>query len=154
MRKLLPVLLAITGLGIGIAGGLLLRTPAAPDDPLAVEEDTAAPTVAGETQFMPLSSQFVVPLVENGRVQSMVVLSLSLEIAAGSLADLQAREPKLRDSFLQVMFDHANAGGFRGNFTTSSSMQTLREALREAARKQAGPAVRDVLISDILRQDS
>ncbi len=152
MRKLLPVLLALVGLGAGVAGGFLMRPEAhaAADPSMAAE----APSHDGATKFMPMTNQFVIPLVESGRVNAMIVLTVSLEILPDSLPDLQAQEPKLRDSFLQVMFDHANAGGFRGNFTSSNSMQTLRTALGEAGRKIAGPSIRGVLISDILRQES
>ena len=64
-----------------------------------------------------------------------------------------SREPRLRDSFLQILFDHASAGGFQGNFLTSVSLDSLRIALKEAAIPQAGPAVRDVLIVDLVKQD-
>ena len=47
-------------------------------------------------------------------------------------------EPKLRDVFLQVLFDHANMGGFRGAFTRSDVLEPLRTALREAAQKHLG----------------
>ena len=64
------------------------------------------------------------------------------------------REPKLRDAFLRVMFDHANAGGFDGAFTNSNQMDVLRRALREVAQKTIGPTASDVLILDIVRQDA
>jgi hypothetical protein len=52
------------------------------------------------------------------------------------------------------MFDHANAGGFMGTFTDGSNMILLREALGEVAQSILGPDVTDVLIVDIVRQDS
>jgi hypothetical protein len=63
-------------------------------------------------------------------------------------------EPKIRDAFLTVLFDHANSGGFDGAFTSSGSMEILRRALREAGQKAVGEAVvSDVLITGIVRQD-
>lgn len=57
--------------------------------------------------------------------------------------------------FLRVLFDHANAGGFRGTFTDGSTLVALRRALLEAARSAMGAeGVLDVLITDIVRQDS
>ena len=79
---------------------------------------------------------------------------MSIEIPAGGAEEVYAREPKLRDSFLQVLFDHANAGGFRGSFTDGSNMVLLRRALLESARAVLGQTARDVLITDIVRQDS
>ncbi len=157
MRKLLPLLLALLGLLAGLGAGLALR-PA--DDPAAGTEAAAetatpvAPQPAEPGEFVPLSNHFVVPLVEGGRVRSLVVVSLSLEVDPGSAAAVRGLEPKLRDLFLQVLFDHANAGGFGGAFTAASPMNSLRSALREAAAGVLGPALRDTLIVDIMRQDS
>jgi flagellar protein FliL len=83
----------------------------------------------------------------------MVILSLSLEVTTGSTEAIFQREPKLRDVFLQVLFDHANAGGFKGSFTDGSNMIVLRRALLETAKATMGDIVKDVLIVDIVRQD-
>jgi hypothetical protein len=64
-----------------------------------------------------------------------------------------AVEPKLRDAFLQVLFDHANTGGFDGVFTATNVMRSLRAALLDAAGTAVPDLVRDVLILDIQRQD-
>ena len=104
--------------------------------------------------YVKLSNQFVVPVVENGKVAAMVILSLTLEVPPGTSEAIYAREPKLRDAFLQVLFDHANAGGFRGAFTDGANLVILRSALREVAQKIMAGAVSDVLIADIVRQDS
>lgn len=63
------------------------------------------------------------------------------------------REPKLRDAFLQAMFLHAQSGGFDGAFIAPGPMADLRGALRMAARDVIGPAVHDVLVTEIARQD-
>jgi hypothetical protein len=55
---------------------------------------------------------------------------------------------------LQMLFDHANSGGFRGSFTDGSNLVILREALLEVAKRTLGEMVSDVLIVDIMRQDS
>jgi hypothetical protein len=104
--------------------------------------------------YVRLNNQFIVPVVEDGRVSATVVLSLSLEVPAGGSEAVYAREPRLRDAFLQVLFDHANAGGFRGVFTDGANLLLLRAALKEAARRVMGDDVTDVLISDLVRQDA
>jgi flagellar protein FliL len=151
MRKILPILLAILGLGGGAGAGLALRP--APDPALeeAAMEHPEEPEVPPE--YVKLNNQFVVPVVEEGRVVAMVILSLSLEVTAGSTEAVFAKEPKLRDIFLQVLFDHANAGGFKGSFTDGSNMVMLRRALMETATATMGDMVKDVLIVDIVRQD-
>jgi flagellar protein FliL len=168
IARLLPLILPLIGLGAGVGAGFALR----PDPPIQAATDaaeTAEETAAEATdapaepatpdsetppEYARMNNQFVVPVLEGGRVVSMVILSLSIEIPPGGAEDVYAREPKLRDSFLQVLFDHANAGGFRGSFTDGSNMILLRRALLESARTVLGATARDVLITDIVRQDS
>ena len=162
IRKLLPILLAVLGLGLGLGAGMALR-PAAPPLADVTGSTEAAPKAEGEShpesgapapEYVKMTNQFVVPLIDGGKVSSMVILSLSIEVKAGQTADAYTKEPKLRDSFLQVMFDHANAGGFDGPFTDSANMIALRRALLEVARKTLGANAQDVLITDIVRQDT
>lgn len=119
---------------------------AAPEAPAEGDEESV-------NEYVKLKNQFVVPVVESGRVAAMVVLNLNLEVRAGTQEDAFAQEPKIRDAFLQVLFDHANIGGFAGNFTSSSNMRVLRGDLRHAAEEILGERLVDVLIIDIVRQD-
>jgi flagellar protein FliL len=162
MGKILPILLAILGLGAGIGGGIMLRPAPAMDggmEGMAHDAPSAAdghaeghPEAAPE--FVKLSNQFVIPVLEDGRIASMVILSINLEVTAGSTEAVFVLEPRLRDGFLQTLFDHANAGGFRGSFTDSANMVNLRSALMEVATATLGEMVIDVLIVDIGRQDT
>jgi flagellar protein FliL len=136
-----------------------VATDHAEAEPAAAETQHAADAAEGEhaenqPEYVKLNNQFVVPVVENGSVVAMVILSLSLEVAPGATEAVYAREPKLRDVFLQVLFDHANSGGFRGTFTDGANLVVLRQALLEIARRTLGEIVTDVLIVDIARQDT
>lgn len=153
LRKLIPILLALVGLGAGLGAGLFLRPP--PEEKaVAAEDEHAAEEEKLPPDYVKLNNQFVVPILEAGKVVSLVVLSLSLEVEAGNTEAVYSREPKLRDAFLQVLFDHANTGGFRGSFTDGSNLVVLREALTEKAIGVLGSIVTDVLITEIARQDS
>jgi hypothetical protein len=171
LRLVLPVLLAVLGAGAGIGAGLMLKPAPPPEeadaDTASVEDpcgpaearpapqDVASGPAAGTaTEYVKMNNQFVVPVMEGGEVAALVVLSLSLETIAGARPDVYAREPKLRDVFLQVLFDHANAGGFSGTFTSGSRLDQLRGGLLESARGVLGDRVIDVLVTDIARQDS
>ncbi len=158
MKKLLPVLLALVGLGAGVGGGLALKPPAPELTPEEIAEMEHAAEEAEEetsaTAFVKINNQFVVPVVKGERVQSLVVLSISLETKQEYTELLYGQEPKLRDAFLRVMFDHAYAGGFGGAFTASPTLDTLRASLLESARAVVDDAVTNVLITDIVRQDT
>lgn len=118
-------------------------------DPTAGDQDATA----ADSEFTKLNNQFVVPVLHDGQVRSMVILSLSLETPIGRREVIFAREPKIRDTFLQVLFDHANTGGFDGEFTSGHNMDILRGELRRSAKQLLGADVHDVLVTDIARQD-
>ena len=162
LRKLFPLFLALVGFGVGGGAGLLLRPSPAVED---ITEGTPANgeqakdisderVEEGPPEYVKMNNQFVVPVVQSSRVVAMVVLSLSLEVAVGNTEAVYQREPKLRDVFLQVLFDHANTGGFGGSFTDGSNLVVLRNNLKEAAALVIGDVVSDVLITDIARQDN
>lgn len=174
-RIILPLLLALIGLGGGIGAGIYLRPPhgaaevtanpcgdaGGSSDPGTIasgEGSGDASKHGGEGaaahDYVKLNNQFIVPVVGTGKVSGLVVLSLSLEVKAGTRDTVFAIEPKLRDVFLQVLFDHANSGGFDGAFTDSNRLDVLRHSLLEAARKVIADRVYDVLITDIVRQET
>ncbi len=55
--------------------------------------------------------------------------------------------------FLQILFEHANTGGFRHLYRKHRA-KTLAGQLLEAAQKIMPDVISDVLITDIGRQDS
>ncbi len=165
IKKLLPVILLVLGAGGGIGAGLALRpaptAEVAENGETTVKPEENAPSSQekeeeGEDathEYVKMSNQFVIPVVDDEQVKALVVMSLSLEVTAGSKSAVYEREPKIRDSFLQVLFDHANVGGFDGAFTGANNMDAMRQALREIAQRDMGEVVTDVLILDIARQD-
>jgi len=165
MGKILPILLALIGVGAGIGAGVMLKPEPVEEHAVAdcgpqtdAEHTAIAPDVDEHgdeilPEYVKMHNQFVIPVVEDGKMAALVVMSISLEVTAGGKEATFQREPKLRDAFNQILFDHANAGGFDGAFTSSNNMTVLRDALYEIAVKVAGPVVKDVLIAEIVRQD-
>jgi len=167
MKKLLiPILLLIVGIGGGVGAGLMLVKPE--EDLMAEnpcgdvptgdmeEPEMAKPAEPEELEtreYARMNNQFVVPVVEDGLVASLIVMSLSIEVEAGGKEAVFAHEPRLRDAFLQVMFDHSNMGGFSGAFTEASNMDLLRQALQDAAFETMRGHISNVLIVEIVRQD-
>ncbi len=175
MKLLLPLLIALLGLAGGLSAGHYLRPGAAPSGGPAQATSPEAPAPTDATSaprpdslpgaapprydpderrdYVAIDRQFLVPLVEDGEVAAMMILSLTLEMESGARDAVFEREPKLRDRFLDVMFRYAQSGTFASVFTAGPAMRDLRGALLEAARGVLGPAVHDVLVTDLLRQD-
>ena len=159
---IIPIACLVLGVGGGVGAGIFLKPEIELEADANAEEDSneEAEEVAIETiensgvEYADLSNQFIVPLLVDGRVESIIVLSVSLEVIEGSLQEIYKSEPKLRGSFLQVFFNHSNNGGFSGNFTSFSAMETLKRELLLVAQSISGSAVREVLIVDIIRQEA
>ncbi|MFT3974270.1 MAG: flagellar basal body-associated FliL family protein [Amaricoccus sp.] len=148
--------------GKAAEGGAAAEAPCPPADPFAPE------TVAGEGEggehggekaeiaYVPIEKPFVVPIFAGDKTVAMVVMSLSIATEGEKAAsELEAVQPRLRDSFLKVMFRHANSGGFDGSYTTGRKIEDLKSALLGAAREVVHDApVDEVLITEIARQDS
>lgn len=167
MARILPLVIILIGLGLGGGLGFVLRpeatqaapeaadgAPEADETALATDAHDAASSAEQEQDYIRLNNQFVVPIVHEGKVAALVVLSLSLQVQADTRERVYSQEPKLRDVFLSVLFEHANAGGFDGTFTATRAMDALRRGLLESAQGAVGTGlVTDVLIMDIVRQD-
>lgn len=157
MKKLLPIIIIVICVAGGAGAGFFLRP-----EPEIVEIDPDAEIVEEEEEevqddniaFVKLNNQFVVPIVKEDKVRALVVMSITLQTDTDSSEGLYEKEPKVRDAFLRVLFDHAYGGGFDGAFTTSPTLEALRHALLEAAHSEIGKEVHDVLITDIVRQDA
>lgn len=165
MKLIVPLILMLLGIGGGVGAGLALMpdleeemaaNPCGDGNAveMAVEEEPSLePVPLDSREYARMNNQFVVPVVTNDRVTALMVMSLSIEVETGGQEAVFSHEPRLRDAFLQVMFDHANIGGFSGAFTSTSNMRLLRDGLQEAADKVMRGHITDVLIVDIVRQD-
>lgn len=165
MKKILPILMLLLGSAAGVGAGVYLR-PAPVEDVAAPEKEAEENSVAAEKEeakdelpiagkeYVKLSNQFVVPIVEKDRVSSMVVMTLSVEAPEGQGQAVYDLEPKIRDVFLRILFDHAAIGGFRGAFLNNENLDVVRRNLRDGAIKTFGKdLISDVLIFEIARQD-
>lgn len=177
MKKLLPVILILLGAGGGVGAGIALKpapevvegaegeSAEAECDPyedghcgdgagyaMSAEVPVALPDPDVNWEYVKLAKQFVVPVIKKERVSALVVVTISIETVEGTSGEVLAKQPRIRDAFLQVLFAHANSGGFDGAFTTGQSMHDLRGSLREMARAIVGSDVNTVLIEEIVKQ--
>ncbi|MFD1882569.1 hypothetical protein [Paracoccus pacificus] len=97
-------------------------------------------------------TQFFVPVVRDGTLGFVMVMTLTLEIPKTAQERVNAQEFRLRDALLRSLLIEANTGAFEGNFTTDAQMNRLRGNLLKSARKTAGDDIRNILIEDIARQ--
>jgi flagellar basal body-associated protein FliL len=163
VKKLIPILLPLLGTAAGIGAWVFLNPNTAGKaenhdsqvEAEASQDGHMDDSGSAQTSYVKLNNQFIVPVIDENKVAAIIVLSLSLEISGGNAAEkVYAKEPKLRDSFLQVLFDHSNIGGFHGAFTDASKISVLRRSLLNVAQMTLGTDVTDVLITNLARQDA
>ncbi len=103
--------------------------------------------------YFKFSRQFVVPIVAEEGVKSLVVIDLNLEMDSDAAERFYVREPKLRDALMIELLDIANEGRFSGVLTDRRNLELVRVDLLNAVQDVEGEVVHDVLIQDIMRQD-
>lgn len=159
--KLLAILLIPLGLIGGLAGGHFLAPPPpekAADDKMkgeAKEAKAKKPVKLdlSNADYAKLDKHFIIPVVEDGAVSALVVITIAIEVDKESRDLVFEHEPKLRAEFLNVFFNHAQSGGFSGVFIQTQLMNDLRASLNAAAFSVLGDAAHQVLITSMTRQD-
>ena len=182
MKKILVLLIPVLALAAGVAAGEMLRPGKPASDPAeAAADDAAEPAASGpadapdgyaaeepaadhaatsdETggatsaaEWFTFPTQFFVPLMRNGDMGAVMILTLSIETSESDLTAMQQQEHRLRDALLRELLIHANTGGFDGNYTAEARLAPLRERLHKAAQAGTDLTVKAVLIEDIARQ--
>jgi len=144
----------------------------APDDVASAREDFQAETAALTKRVMKeleepqvpaveevgltyhkLDKQFVIPVVADERVQSLMVISIELRIDEGASDAVFEHEPKLRDEFLQQLFIHGQSDGFSTIYQKPHVLAYLRDSLLMAAQRVLGDLVHEVLLTSLVRKD-
>ncbi len=152
MKPLIIAIAGIVSLGGGAIAGAMFGTGPAQDMP-AHDAKPAISAKPSRFEYVKFNSQFVVPVQSDGRVTALLVTNLQLEVSEGSTEDAFRREPRLRDAFLNILFQMAGEGAFDADMFAPATQTELRGRLLAAARGIMGNSVNAVLISDFLKQD-
>lgn len=163
LAKLLPVIVIVVGAAIGGGGGYAAKTMSGGS---ADEKDAAADShgdekkkskkkgghgeeTAGATSFMKFSRQFVVPVVQQGRPKSMVILDINLEVDNSLNESVYVLEPRLRDAILSKLLMLASQGMLPQMLEDHEKMELTKAALLETSQEIIGDAALSVLILDL-----
>lgn len=108
---------------------------------------------SGSIAYYKFSREFVVPLIENGRVSSLIILNINLEIDASASGQLFSMEPALRDNIMTTLISLANDGRTFQTLSNIESYESMRALVLMNLRKSVPSGIRNVLILDMARQD-
>jgi hypothetical protein len=146
MKRSLAVIGVVLGLAVGGgAGSYWYMAPAG---------DAAASLLRSEHHaFIDMERKFVVPLVRGNRVRSLVVVDLRLEVRSAAETRAQELKPKIRDLFLDTLYEMAVAGAFDGDLYSNNVQGEMRTRLLEDAMQVLQDDATGILIGELLRQD-
>jgi flagellar basal body-associated protein FliL len=108
---------------------------------------------ASQTIYYKFSREFVVPVIRNNHVNSLVILHLSLEADSSISQKLFEMEPKLRDNIMTTLITISNDGRTFENLTDVESYESMRSLILMNLKTVVPSGISNVLIMDMARQD-
>ncbi len=103
--------------------------------------------------YYKFTREFVVPIMEGGRVKSLVIININLEADSAISQTLFSMDPKLRDNIMTTLIALSNDGVTFESFTDVDSYETLRSMILKNLANVVSSGIRNVLIVDIAKQD-
>lgn len=113
------------------------------------KEGDAAPAVI----YYKFTREFVVPIIRNGRVSSLVILNLNLEADASIERELFDMEPKLRDNIMTTLITLSNDGTTFESMTSVKNYESIRSLVLQNLGSIVKEGITNVLIVDLAKQD-
>ena len=158
MKKILPILIVLIAVaGSGFAA-MKIRGGGGKPEKVAIAEDGTVHKVhdeekKGDSAYFKFQRDFIVPVMRGKRVDSIVLLSLTLEMEEDSVEGARLLEPKLRDSFMKALLSLSHDGYFAGDITSPEVYETMQDRLKDAGKAVLDNNIYSVLVVDFARQD-
>lgn len=120
----------------------------------AKKGDHAAASSGGGMAYFKFSREFVVPIIQNERVASLVILNINVESDAAQSDKLFSQEPVLRDVVMTTLIEISGDGRTFQSMTSIENYETVRSLILTALQEKfPDMGIRNILIQDIARQD-
>jgi flagellar basal body-associated protein FliL len=103
--------------------------------------------------YYKFTREFVVPIIRNGKVSSLVILNLNLEADAAISQKLFEMEPKLRDNIMTTLITLSNDGTTFESMTSVENYETIRSMVLQNLKSVIASGINNVLIVDLAKQD-
>lgn len=107
----------------------------------------------GDTAYFKFSREFVVPIMRDDQVKSLVILHVTLETDPSTADDLFSEEPKLRDNIMTTLIGLSNDGRTLEEPTNINNYETIRAMMLMNLRDSISDGIQNVLIVDMAKQN-
>lgn len=108
---------------------------------------------ASDVVYFKFTREFVVPIMRDRKVSSLVILNINLEADTNISQTLFSMEPKVRDNIMTTLIELSNDGHTFDNITDVESYETIRAMVLMNLQKAVPSGIENVLIVDIAQQD-
>ncbi|MCR9270631.1 MAG: hypothetical protein NXH72_11625 [Hyphomonadaceae bacterium] len=178
MKLIITSVVAIIFIALGSFAGVVLKSPseavAASTVEAASDKDEAAKKDAkkddhsdktddaktdvkasssGDSNFYKFSREFVVPIMREGQVTSLVILHISVEHDPSISDKMFSEDPKLRDNIMTTLITLSNDGRTLERPTEINNYETIRAMVLMNLRDAISDKIKNVLIIDMAKQD-
>lgn len=173
MKLIITSIVAIIFVALGSFAGVMLKpaveVSAAPSSAEAGKEEGDYPkekkdakkkggdydkgSSSGDSAYYKFSREFVVPIMRDGQVKSLVILHISLETDSSTSDALFSEEPKLRDNIMTTLIGLSNDGRTLEDLTDINNYETMRSLILMNLKDAIAPGIKNVLIVDVAKQD-
>jgi len=104
-------------------------------------------------EYFKFTREFVVPIMRESRVESLVILNINLEVDASEIQKLFAMEPKIRDNIMTTLIELGNDGSTLESIATLENYESIRATVLLNLQKILPNGIRNVLIVDMAKQE-
>lgn len=125
---------------------------AAPKDSHGKKDSHGSSSSSG-VEYFKFSREFVVPIMRESRVTSLVILNINLEIDAGGSDKLFSMEPKIRDNVMTTLIELSNDGSTLESIATLENYESIRATVLLNLQTILPDGIRNVLIVDMAKQN-
>ena len=108
---------------------------------------------SGEITYYRFSREFVIPIIENGKVDALVILNLNLEVDSALSQQLFSMEPKLRDNIMTTLIKLSADDRTLHSITDVENYETLRSMILTNLQSAVPHGIENVLILDMAKQE-
>ncbi len=179
MKQIVPSIVALLAISAGGGTAYFLKSGSSSPKPASAAHDTGGGEGEGHAKpkkekkekkghgssdknsdgdavdvtYYKFSREFVVPMIEDDRVQSLVILNLNLEVDTAISQELFSKEPVLRDNIMTTLVKLSSGGRTLNSITDVDNYETLRAMILTNLQNEIPEGIRNVLILDMARQD-
>jgi hypothetical protein len=115
-------------------------------------KDSHGSLATGGVDYFKFSREFVVPVMRESRVESLVILNINLEVDSSVSSKLFAMEPKVRDNIMTTLVELSNDGSTLEAIANLENYESIRATVLLNLQRIVPEGIRNVLIVDMAKQ--